>query len=133
LGGGTEDVLPAWPFKGNWTTKSEGILSMYMLAEAMPVEEILLKHGSICYSFKWRYGGALDTLDNVNVLQESDGVQIEARNMIAGDQTYRLKLLDYPGQSVILNDEVYDHSQIAVGIPVRFAAQETKRIRIRKA
>jgi len=133
LGGGTEDVLPAWPFKGNWTTKSEGILSMYMLAEAMPVEEILRKYGSICYSFKWRYGGALDTLDNVKVLQESDGVQIEARNMIAGNQTYRLKLLDYPGQSVILNDEVYDHSQIAVGIPVRFSSRQTKRIRIRKA
>ncbi|MGI0085276.1 MAG: hypothetical protein ACREBQ_09355, partial [Nitrososphaerales archaeon] len=73
---------------------------MYMLAEALPVEEILHKYGSICYSFKWKYGGALDTLDNVNVQQESDGVRIEARNMIARDQTYRLRLLDYPGGSV---------------------------------
>ena len=132
LGGGTEDVLPAWPFKGNWTTKTAGILSMYMLAEAMPVDDILLRYGSLCYSFKWRYGGALDTLDNINVLQEPDGVQIEARNMVARDQTYRLMLLDIPGQSVTVNDEVYRQNQIAAGIPLRFSPREIKRIRIKR-
>ena len=90
LGGGTEDVLPAWPFKGNWTTKHAGILSMYMLAEALPVEEILNKYGSLCYSFRWGYGGALDTLYIIKVRQGSGEVRIEARNMIPGIKSIAL-------------------------------------------
>ena len=47
LGGGTEDVLPAWPYRGNWTTKYAAILSMYMLAEALDVDPILARYGGI--------------------------------------------------------------------------------------
>ncbi|MBZ5560933.1 MAG: hypothetical protein LAP13_00775 [Acidobacteriia bacterium] len=133
LGGGTEDVLPAWPFKGNWTTKHAAILSMYMLAEALPVGEILQKYGSICYSFKWRYGGALDSLDNLQVLQRSNGIEIVARNMILKEQIYLLKLLDYPHQRAVVDGKVYSQGQIYSGIPIHFSSRETKHILIKEA
>ena len=68
LGGGTEDVLAAWPrLKGNWTTKHSAILSMYMFAECFDWAEIRKEFGSLTYSFRYHSGGALDTLDQVTM------------------------------------------------------------------
>jgi hypothetical protein len=130
LGGGTEDVLPAWPFKGNWTSKHAPILSLYMFAMAMQVEELLSKYGSICYSFRWKYAGALDALEIVGVQQDSHRVRIRARNMIAKEQTYRLKLLDFSGRGVDVNGRTCSSEEIISGIPIRFSAQETRSLSI---
>ncbi len=104
-----------------------------MFAMALPVGEILQNYGGLCYSFKWKYAGALETLDNVKVLHRSDGIEIVARNMLPSEETYLLKLLDSPGRGATMNGKVYTPKQVAAGIPLRFSARETKRILIKVA
>ncbi|MDE0228166.1 MAG: hypothetical protein OXJ62_04850, partial [Spirochaetaceae bacterium] len=104
LGGGTEDVLPAWPYRGNWTTKYGAILSMYMLAEALDVDPILARYGGITYRLGDRpeqdWVGALETLDQVRGWRSGDAVIIEARNMVPQPARYTAQVLDAAGNRV---------------------------------
>ncbi len=104
LGGGTEDVLPAWPYRGNWTTKYGAILSMYMLAEALDVDPILARYGGITYRLgdtpKQDWVGALETLDQVRGWRSGDAVIIEARNMVPQRARYTAQVLDAAGNRV---------------------------------
>ena len=104
LGGGTEDVLPAWPYRGNWTTKYGAILSMYMLAEALDVDPILARYGGITYRLgdtpKQDWVGALDTLDQVRGWRSGDAVIVEARNMVPQRACYTAQVLDAAGNRV---------------------------------
>ena len=92
LGGGTEDVLPAWPYRGNWTTKYGAILSMYMLAEALDVDPILARYGGITYRLAETpaddWVGALETVDRVRAWRSDGAVTIQARNMIPAAARY---------------------------------------------
>ena len=104
LGGGTEDVLPAWPYRGNWTTKYGAILSMYMLAEALDVDPILARYGGITYRLGERperdWVGALETLDQVRGWRSGDTVTIEARNMVPQTARHTAQVLDAAGNPV---------------------------------
>jgi hypothetical protein len=104
LGGGTEDVLPAWPYRGNWTTKYGAILSMYMLAEALDVDPILARYGGITYRLGKTpaddWVGALETLDRVRGWRSADAVTVEARNMVANAARYTVRVLDAGGNPV---------------------------------
>jgi hypothetical protein len=129
LGGGTEDVLAAWPrLKGNWTTKHSAILSMYMFAECFDWAEIKKEFGSLTYSFRYHTGGALDTLDQVTMNADTNQLSITARNMMPSMQTYSLRLLDYPGAQVAIEGRTYNREQIESGIPLRFESGQTKHI-----
>lgn len=131
LGGGTEDVLTAWPgAKGNWTTKDAPFLSLYMFAECFDWAELKQQYGSITYSFKWNDGGALDTLDDVTIKAQQHNLTISAHNMIGASETYPLKLLDYNGDTVRIDGQTYGHSQIAEGIPIKFGPRESKEISV---
>lgn len=126
-GGGTEDVLPAWPgFKGNWTTKKAAIMSMYMFAQSFDWLDIKQRFGSLSYSFRWNDGGALDTLDRVTMKREGNRLEITAHNMIGAPEVYTLKLLDFPGESVRIGGQVFDRKAIDAGVPIAFKAGETK-------
>ena len=104
LGGGTEDVLPAWPYRGNWTTKYAAILSMYMLAEALDVDPILARYGGITYRLGDRperdWVGALETLDQVRGWRAGSTVTIEARNMVPRTARHTVRVLDIAGNPV---------------------------------
>ena len=104
LGGGTEDVLPAWPYRGNWTTKYGAILSMYMLAEALDADPILNRYGGITYRLgktpEQDWVGALETLDQVRGWRSDDSVTIEARNMVPQASGYTAQVLDAEGNPV---------------------------------
>ena len=104
LGGGTEDVLPAWPYRGNWTTKYGAILSMYMLAEALDADPILNRYGGITYRLgrtpEQDWVGALETLDQVRGWRSGDSVTIEARNMVPQAARYSAQVLDAEGAPV---------------------------------
>ena len=104
LGGGTEDVLPAWPYRGNWTTKYGAILSLYMLAEALDVDPILARYGGITYRLgetpQQDWAGALETLDQVRGWRSGDRVTIEARNMVPQASGYTAQVLDAEGNRV---------------------------------
>ena len=104
LGGGTEDVLPAWPYRGNWTTKYGAILSMYMLAEALDVDPILARYGGITYRLGATPGqdwtGALETLDQVRGWRNGAAVTIEARNMLPHAARYTVRILSPTGDPV---------------------------------
>jgi hypothetical protein len=129
LGGGTEDVLAAWPrLKGNWTTKHSAILSMYMFAECFDWAEIKKEFGSLTYSFRYHAGGALDTLDQVIINVSGDQLSITARNMMPSVQTYPLRLLEYLGTEVEVDGRTYNRTQIEAGIPLMFNPRETKHI-----
>lgn len=129
LGGGTEDVLPAWPrLKGNWTTKHSAILSMYMFAEGFDWGEIKRDFGSLTYSFLYHSGGAVDTLDQVVMKADRDRLFIQARNMMPSKQTYSLRLLEYSGTEVEIDGRTYNLAQIESGIPLTFHSGETRRI-----
>lgn len=130
-GAGTEDVVPAWPYiKGNWTTKSTPFISMYMFAESFDWAEIKRDFGSITYSFKWRQGGALDTLDRVRIRDQGKQLIVTAHNMIDTAQIYPLRLLDYPGATVRIDGRLYGHKDIEQGIPLTFAPGEERQISI---
>ena len=104
LGGGTEDVLPAWPYRGNWTTKYGAILSMYMLAEALDADPILNRYGGITYRLgatpEQDWAGALETLDQVRAWRNGNTVTIEARNMVPQAARYTAQVLDAAGNPV---------------------------------
>ena len=104
LGGGTEDVLPAWPYRGNWTTKYGAILSMYMLAEALDVDPILARYGGITYRLAETpaddWVGALETVDRVRAWRSDGAVTIQARNMIPAAARYTARVLDADGSPV---------------------------------
>ncbi len=134
LGGGTEDVLPAWPrLKGNWTTQHGAILSMYMFAEGFDWGEIKQDFGSLTYSFRYHSGGALDTLDQVSMTASTNQLSITARNMMPTAQTYSLRLLDYPGRQVEVEGRTYNRAQIEAGIPLTFSPHATRHIALRLA
>ena len=104
LGGGTEDVLPAWPYRGNWTTKYGAILSMYMLAEALDTDPILNRYGGITYRLGQTpdrdWVGALETLDQVRGWRNGAAVTIEARNMLPHAARYTVRVLSPSGDPV---------------------------------
>ena len=134
LGGGTEDVLPAWPrLKGNWTTQHSAILSMYMFAECFDWGEIRKNFGSLTYSFRYHSGGALDTLDQVSMKANTDQLSIAARNMMPSTQTYSLRLLDYSGAPVSVEGRTYNRAEIESGIPLTFKPSETRHIVVQLA
>lgn len=128
-GGGTEDVLVAWPtFKGIWTTKEHPFISMYMFAEGLDWGEIQKNFGSITYSFKWNQGGALDTLDRVQINRQGNDLLLNAHNMINAPEMYSLRLLNYPGESVRIKGRTYGRQELEHGIPLSFGANEQRRI-----
>jgi hypothetical protein len=134
LGGGTEDVLPAWPrLKGNWTTQHSAILSMYMFAECFDWGELKKDFGSLTYSFRYHSGGALDTLDQVSMTASTDQLSITARNMMPSTQTYSLRLLDYSGRQVAVEGRTYNRTQVESGIPLTFNPRATRHIVVRLA
>lgn len=104
LGGGTEDVLPAWPYRGNWTTKHGAILSMYMLAEALDTDPILNRYGGITYRLgatpRQDWAGALETLDRIRAWRTGTTVTIEARNMVPQAARYTAQVVDAGGAPV---------------------------------
>ncbi|MCY4481297.1 MAG: hypothetical protein OXC12_00330 [Spirochaetaceae bacterium] len=104
LGGGTEDVLPAWPYRGNWTTKYGAILSMYMLAEALDADPILNRYGGITYrlgaSPEQDWAGALETVDQVRGWRNGATVTVEARNMLPHPARYTAQVLSPAGGPV---------------------------------
>jgi hypothetical protein len=129
FGGGTEDVLTAWPkFKGIWTTKEHPFISMYMFAEGLDWGEIRKSFGSITYSFKWNQGGALDTLDHVQINRLGDNLVLKAHNMINATEIYPLRLLNYTGKSVRINNRSYEGKELEQGIPLSFGANEQREI-----
>jgi hypothetical protein len=131
FGGGTEDVLPVWPYhKGNWTTKGAPFLSMYMFAESFDWAEIKRDFGSVTYSFKWKQGGALDTLDEVQIADQGHELIVTARNMIDKKEIYPLRLLDYPGTTVRINGRSYSRGEIEKGIPLTFGPREKVQVSI---
>ena len=104
LGGGTEDVLPAWPYRGNWTTKYGAILSMYMLAEGLDVDPILARYGGVTCRLgdapQRDWVGALETVDRVRAWRSGGAVVIEARNMVPAAARYTARVLDAGGRPV---------------------------------
>ena len=104
LGGGTEDVLPAWPYRGNWTTKYGAILSMYMLAEALDVGPILADYGGVTCRLgdapHRDWVGALETVDRVRAWRSGGAVTIEARNLAPAAARYTARVLDAGGRPV---------------------------------
>jgi hypothetical protein len=129
FGGGTEDVLTAWPrFKGIWTTKEHPFISMYMFAEGLDWGEIQKSFGSITFSFKWNQGGALDTLDHVQINRHGGNLVLKAHNMINATEIYPLMLLNYTGKSVRINNRTYEGKELEQGIPLSFAANEQRKI-----
>ena len=129
FGGGTEDVLTAWPgFKGIWTTKDHPFISMYMFAEGLDWGDIQKSFGSITYSFRWNQGGALDTLDNVQINRQGNMLVLTAHNMINNAETYSLRLLDYYGNAIRINQHTYTAKEVEQGIPLSFAANEKRQI-----
>ena len=124
LGGGTEDVLPAWPYRGNWTTKYGAILSMYMLAEALDVDPILARYGGITYRLAGEpqgdWVGALETLDQVRAWRSAGAVTIEARNMVSAAARYTAHVLDASGSPVAQATADFGpgaHGRITVPVP----------------
>jgi hypothetical protein len=131
FGGGTEDVLTAWPeYKGMWTTKDHPFISMYMFAEGLDWGEIRKEFGSITYSFRWKKGGALDTLDQVQIDRQGNSLLLKAQNMIGTAQVYRLRLLEYPGKAVRIDGHTYTRRQIDQGISLSFGAHEQRKIHV---
>ena len=129
FGGGTEDVLTAWPkFKGMWTTREHPFISMYMFAEGLDWGEIQKMFGSITYSFKWDQGGALDTLDHVEISRQGNTLRLKAHNMINAAEIYPLRLLNYPGESVRINNRTYAGKELEQGIPLSFGANEQRQV-----
>lgn len=104
LGGGTEDVLPAWPYRGNWTTKYGAILSMYMLAEALDAGPILARYGGVTCRLgdapDRDWAGALETVDRVRAWRAGGAVTIEARNLAPAAARYTARVLDAGGAPV---------------------------------
>ena len=104
LGGGTEDVLPAWPYRGNWTTKYGAILSMYMLAEALDVGPILARYGGVTCRLgdapDRDWAGALETVDRVRAWRSDGAVTIHARNLTPAAARYTARVLDAGGEPV---------------------------------
>jgi hypothetical protein len=130
-GGVTEDVAPAWPYlKGNWTTKNGPLISMYMFAESFDWAEIKKDFGSITYSFTWKQGGALDTLDQVEIERRGNQLTVIARNMIDAPEVYTLRLLDYPGETVRIEGQTYGRNEIQQGISLAFGPKEKKQVSI---
>jgi hypothetical protein len=131
LGGGTEDVICAWPFKGHWTSKHAGIISLYMLAEGFDSDDLLAKFGSLTWHAGHDFLGALDTLDALSSRQESVRTTISARNMLDSCETYRLRIMDRVNESVFVDGILFSPSEIADGIPLYFKARETRDIEIK--
>jgi hypothetical protein len=133
-GGGTEDVMMSWLFKGIWTSRFGGILSMYMLTQGFESADLILKYGSICYNYQWNAGGAIDMLDDVKIVRDiNEGIlTITARNMIAAPETYSLKLLNYKGQEINIDGHTFNKQTIEAGIPINFNASEVRTIRVKE-
>ena len=133
-GGGTEDVMMSWLFKGIWTSGFGGILSMYMLTQGFESADLITKYGSLCYSYRWNEGGAIDMLDDVNINRESkEGIlTITARNMIPSPETFALKLLDYKGHGISIDGQTFTAKAIEAGIPLKFNALETRTIQVKE-
>lgn len=133
LGGGTEDVMMSWLFKGIWTSRFGGIISMYMLTQGFDSDDLLREYGALCYSFKYRNGGAIDALDDVTFTRSKDGrsLSIAARNMLPATSTYTLKLLDLPDGHMSVDGKAYDKDDMSRGIPITFDSHEKRVITVR--
>jgi len=130
LGGGTEDAICSWAWKGMWTTKNTGILAGAMLALGLDWDDIKEEFGGITYSMKWNNGGCLDTLDQFQIRRDGNTLRIQCRNMIPAAHEYVFKLKHFEGDGIELNGEGYTKEQIARGIPVRFGPNETKSLTV---
>ena len=128
LGGGTEDVLPGWPYKGNWTSKPSGILSMYMLAEGLDAEELLEVYGSISVDWNRKWAGAIDTLDQVEVSWEEQKVVLTARNMISTIVLYTIKIFGKDLPNITIDGQPLSDKQKEAGFPVEFGPNQKKSI-----
>jgi hypothetical protein len=134
-GGGTEDVMMSWFFKGIWTSKNAGILSMYMLTQGFDSDDLIKQFGSLCYSYKWNQAAAIDMLDELQVTHDNKKgiLTITARNMIPKSEVYLLKLLNYPGHRASMDGKVLNLQEINSGILLRFGPLEKKVIRIKES
>ena len=92
LGGGTEDVLAGWPYKGNWTSKRAGILSMYMLAEGLCAGELIERYGSITVDWEKRWVGAIDSLEIKNAQWTDGNLVLTVQSIVDEEATYGLRL-----------------------------------------
>ena len=133
-GGGTEDVMMSWLFKGIWTSRYGGILSMYMLTQGFESDDLIKKYGSLCYSYQWNKGGAIDVLDDVTITRDTAKgmLTIKARNMIPAPETFPLRLLNFKGNGVIIEGQTFNRREIELGIPLKFNPSETKTILIKE-
>ena len=126
LGGGTEDVLPGWPRKGNWTSKKVGILSMYMLAMGLDVAELLELYGSISIDWDRGWSGAIDTLDQVEVEWRDRSAVLTARNMIASDADYTIRILGTEIPTIRLDGNLLTEEHLKSGYPLSFLPNQTR-------
>ena len=133
-GGGTEDVMMSWLFKGIWTSRYGGILSMYMLTQGFESDDLIKKYGSLCYNYQWNEGGAIDVLDDVTITRDATKqiLTVKARNMIHAPETFPLRLLNFKGHGVIINGQTFNTREIEAGIPLKFKASESKTILIKE-
>ena len=130
LGGGTEDVLPGWPLKGNWTSQRTGILSMYMLAEGLDAGALLKRYGSIILDVEKNWADAIDSLDSVKLEVRGRKLILAARNMVTSQETYMLKLCNLTADAVRIDDTTYHGNEIAEGIPITFGPRKSRTITI---
>lgn len=130
IGGGTENVLQAWPCKGKWTTQTTAIISLFMLAEGFDWDDIRNEFGSLTYDCQRKIGGALDSLNQVTFTPADKGVTITARNMLDTSKSYPLRLIGYDQNSVMINGDNFTKKQIKNGIQLDFAPQQARTILI---
>jgi hypothetical protein len=133
LGGGTEDVMMSWLYKGIWTSRFAGIISMYMLTEGFDSDDLIRQYGSFCYDYKYKQGGALDMLDNFLFEEDKKNAElsIKAHNMLSKQETYKLKLLNNPYRKLLINGQAFSSKQASEGVDVHFGPKEYKIIRVK--
>ena len=132
LGGGTEDVLACWPYKGNWTTKYTAILSMYMLAVGLDAGELLSEYGSITLDYERNWAGAIDTLDSVEVRHEDQKILLCARNMIDTQEEYTLKVIGFGGNKLIVDGVQYSRAELDAGFRSHSSRERKRWLRYAK-
>jgi len=132
IGGGTEDVLPAWPYAGHWTSKHGAILSMYMLAQGLVSGILLEEYGSIIYDATRDWAGAIDTIEVISLEKREREVKITVHNMINALETYLLKIIGLKNDKIEVQGQWYNATELRKGIPISLGPYETQVILIKK-
>jgi len=114
--------------KGDIQIRRAPFYSVFGLVMPLDLIFILDEIGSFCYSFKWKNGEALDSLELLDARESGNKLMIKARNILKSKATYRLGLLDISKGKVTWGDKTIEVEDGKAFFEIEFKPNEVKEI-----